>query len=83
MNGSIPVSLYKKLRDMLTESRRQAGMTQNELAIALGKPQSYVSKYETGERGINVLEFLQIAKILGINVSEFMQILIDEMGGAT
>lgn len=45
-------------------ARKEAGFTQQQLADALNKPQSYVSKYERRERRIDVVEFLRISKIL-------------------
>ncbi len=44
-----------------------------ELAAKLGRPQSYVSKYENGERRLDLLEFLEITEILGIKVAEFVR----------
>lgn len=45
-------------------ARKSAGLTQMELAQLLGKPQSYVSKYERGERRLDVLEFLTLSDLL-------------------
>lgn len=42
-------------------------MTQRELATLLGKPQSFVSKYERRERRLDVVEFVKIAKAIGID----------------
>ncbi len=47
-------------------SRRQKALTQTEVARRLGKPQSYVSKYETGERRLDVIEFLDVADAIGV-----------------
>ena len=47
--------------------RKKAGLTQAELAQRLGRPQSYVSKYERGERRLDVIEFLAVARALGID----------------
>ena len=49
---------YNKLREKLATVRIHAGMTQSQLAKRLGKAQSFVSKVETGERYLDVLEFL-------------------------
>lgn len=49
----------------LVAARKAAGMTQQELATKLGRPQSFVAKYENGERRLDVIEFLMIAEILG------------------
>ena len=42
-------------------------MTQAQLAARLGRPQSFISKVETGERRLDVIEFLQLAKALKID----------------
>jgi ribosome-binding protein aMBF1 (putative translation factor) len=56
---------YTKLRLLLTESRMAAGLSQVDLASKLGKPQSYVSKVESGERRIDVVEFVEFVRALG------------------
>ncbi|MCR6631491.1 MAG: helix-turn-helix transcriptional regulator [Magnetospirillum sp.] len=55
---------------LLAEARKGKGMTQAEVAIALGKPQSFVAKYENGERRIDVVEFVDIATVLDIEPNE-------------
>ena len=50
----------------MTLARREAGVTQMELSRALGKPQSFVSKYESGERRLDVVEFITICEALSI-----------------
>ncbi len=49
---------YEKLRRVLRDVRREANLTQVQLAERLGKGQSYVSKLERGEQYIDVLEFI-------------------------
>jgi len=58
---------HQKLIALLTTARTKAGLTQQQLADQLGKPQSYVAKYEGGERRVDVVEFLAIADALGID----------------
>jgi ribosome-binding protein aMBF1 (putative translation factor) len=58
---------HKKLRDLLINSRKHAELTQAELATRLKRPQSFVSKYERGERRLDVVEFGEVARALGIN----------------
>jgi transcriptional regulator with XRE-family HTH domain len=60
-------SAYKKLRSLLLVARARAGLTQAELARRLKKPQSFVSKYERGERDLDVVEFGEVARALSIN----------------
>lgn len=45
-------------------ARKKAGLTQRELATRLSKPQSFVAKYEGGERRIDVVEFIGICRAL-------------------
>lgn len=56
---------YKRLRELLIESREAAGVTQRELAARLKKPQSYVSKFERGERRLDVIEFFDVVSAIG------------------
>ena len=52
------------VRDCLAAVRARAGATQREVADRLGKPQSFVSAYEAGQRRVDVLEFIAIAEAL-------------------
>ena len=61
----------KVFQDLLRELRIEAGFTQVTLAEVLGRPQSYVSKYESGERTLNFLEVLYLCELFGVTVSEF------------
>ena len=45
-------------------TRKAAGFTQQQLAARLRKPQSFVSKYETGERRLDVPEFIRVSRCL-------------------
>jgi ribosome-binding protein aMBF1 (putative translation factor) len=62
---SVFTTRYQTLRTLLIEARREAGLTQAELAAKLTRPQSFVSKYERGERRLDVVEFLEVADALG------------------
>lgn len=55
---------HVRLIALLSAAREKAGLTQQELADRLGKPQSFVAKYEGGERRLDVIEFLAIARAL-------------------
>lgn len=59
--------LYARLREKLIEARRDSNLTQIEVAYYLGKPQSFVSKYESGERRLDVIEFIKVCKALNTN----------------
>lgn len=55
---------YMTVGAVLADSRERAGLTQQQLAKLLRKPQSFVSNYERGQRRIDVLEFLRIIETL-------------------
>ena len=61
----------KALLDLLRQIRRTAGLRQVELAQRLGKPQSYVSKYESGERRLDLLDLEQVCQAVGITLVSF------------
>nr|WP_208407413.1 helix-turn-helix transcriptional regulator [Amycolatopsis granulosa] len=50
----------------MRELRKEAGLTQVQVAERLGVPQSFVSKYETGERRLDVIELIKVCRTLGI-----------------
>lgn len=66
---------YNRLIGQLSEARRSSGITQAELARRLGRPQSYVSKYEHGERRLDVLEFMVITRALGLKASSIIAVI--------
>jgi transcriptional regulator with XRE-family HTH domain len=72
---------YERFRQLVIEARRRAGLTQVQLARKLGKPQSFVSKYELGERRLDVVEFLDIAHALGVKPESLLRKLRDHRKG--
>ena len=52
------------LRDLLVSTRKEKSILQKDLAKSLKRPQSYISKYENGERGIDLVDFIEIAKAM-------------------
>ncbi len=52
---------------LITQARKNAGITQAALAEKLGRPQSFVSKIESGERRLDVVEFLEVARLIGFD----------------
>jgi len=63
----------KKLHSLLRTIRLKAGLTQVELAGKLGRMQSYVSKYELGERRLDVLELRELCLAVGISTTDFVE----------
>ena len=68
------------LRELLVAARDGAGLTQHKLAKRLGKPQSFVAKYEGGERRLDVIEFIVIASAIGADPTRILRTLIRKMG---
>ncbi len=64
---------YKRFRARLAQARQEAGLTQVEVAKQLGRPNSFVSKCELGERRVDVVELRQLAKLYRKNMSFFWE----------
>lgn len=73
MVKNISPSHKKALQQCLREIRKKAGLSQVELSKKLGKPQSFVSKYESGERRLDILEVRKICEAVGITLKDFVQ----------
>jgi transcriptional regulator with XRE-family HTH domain len=73
MGKSIGTSEQKRLLELLRRIRLDAGLRQVDLAEKLGQPQSFVSKYESGERRLDLLELRQICDVVGIPLIKFIQ----------
>jgi transcriptional regulator with XRE-family HTH domain len=58
---------HRALIDILVESREQAGLTQRDLAARLKRPHSFVGRIEAGERRVDVIEFIEIARVIGLD----------------
>ena len=72
MPNSLHSPDYQVFRTMLVNARVASGLTQVQIAERLNKPQSYISKYERGERRLDFPEFIELADILGIDVAAFV-----------
>ena len=60
------------LRALLKSYRLKQGFTQEQVSIALNKPQSYVSKYESGERKLDFVEVIEVIEALNITPNELL-----------
>jgi transcriptional regulator with XRE-family HTH domain len=61
---------HKALIALLIERREAAGMTQTQLADKLGEYQSFVARLESGQRRVDVVEFLELADVLGFDAGK-------------
>ncbi len=77
MPSSIFTQRHQEFIGFIASARKAADITQVELATRLGKPQSFVSKVERGERRLDVIEFCQVADALGYEPAELLRKFID------
>jgi transcriptional regulator with XRE-family HTH domain len=75
MQKSIYTQQHQRLCELLIEARKKAGLTQVEVAERLGKPQSFVAKYEGGERRLDVIEFMAVAGVIGVQPATLLDLL--------
>ena len=71
---------YRRLLLQLAETRQDAGLTQAQVAKAMGKPQSFVSKVESGERRLDVIELFDFLRVLKREPIEFVRMLLHPKG---
>jgi transcriptional regulator with XRE-family HTH domain len=69
---------YELLRDELKNARVQAKLLQTDLAKRLKKPQSYISKVESGERNLDVIEFIVYCDAMGIEPVKWLKKLVEK-----
>ena len=67
MTKSVFTEEYVMFRQLVKEEREKAGLKQKQLSAMLNMANSFVCKYEQGERRIDVIEFLQIANTIGFD----------------
>lgn len=63
----------RQLTTLLKQVRLDADLTQADLADRLGQTQSYVSKYESGEQRLDLIELEAICKAVGISLKKFIE----------
>ena len=73
LGKSVHSAAQTALCDLMTEARKSAGLTQLELAARLSRPQSFVAKYEGGERRIDVVEFIAICRAISADTAAILK----------
>ena len=73
MKKNIRLDQQKKLLVLLRGIRVDAGLTQSELASRLSRDQTFVSKYESGERRLDVLELREVCQAIGTDFVTFLR----------
>ena len=79
MPKSVFSDAYAQFLRVLINARKEAGVTQVELARALGRPQPFISYIETGERRVDVIEFCAIARALNVDPEELFAEVVKEL----
>ena len=78
LRKSIHHKLHRNLRDTLINARKDLGLSQRDLAKKLGVTHSIIGKIETGDRRLDVIEFYEYTKVLGLVPSETLFLLFHE-----
>lgn len=81
MVDSMFTSGYERVVRSLVELRKQAGLTQRQLAAALGREQNFVGRVETGQRRVDLIEFLWICRACGADPEAEMIRLLRSLDG--
>jgi ribosome-binding protein aMBF1 (putative translation factor) len=68
---------HRILIGVLVGAREAAGLTQRDLAARLKRPHSFVGRFEAGERRIDVVEFIEIARVLEVDPRHLFAKLLD------
>lgn len=72
MSKGFQDSRYRALISELVEQRKRLGLSQEVLAVGIGRHQQFVSRYEIGERRLDVVEFADVALALELEPSELV-----------
>jgi ribosome-binding protein aMBF1 (putative translation factor) len=75
LNKSVHSPEHAAFCELMVQARKKAGLTQHEVAERLKKPQSFVAKYEGGERRIDVIQFLTITRAIGADPAKILRTL--------
>ena len=73
MEKTIRTKEYARFVEKLRKARLEAGLKQIEVAKKLKRPQSYISRVESGEYRLDILEVKRFAKIYGKSVDYFVK----------
>jgi transcriptional regulator with XRE-family HTH domain len=79
MSRSIHTQEHLALCQLLIATRKSGELTQHDVAQRIGRPQSFVAKYEGGERRVDVVEFVSIARALNQDPVKLFAVLVDKI----
>lgn len=81
MEKSVHSENQKKFQQLLRELREAKELRQEDVAEALEVPQSFVSKIESGERRLDILELREVCEALGVSLAKFCKLLEEAIEG--
>ncbi|OYP36445.1 helix-turn-helix domain-containing protein [Rhodopirellula sp. MGV] len=73
MKEALREQVWKHIRNRLAKKRESQGITQTELAKKIGKHQTFVSKYETDQSSLNVMDFIAVCTALRVSPSKLIE----------
>ncbi|ARE42456.1 hypothetical protein RGUI_0098 (plasmid) [Rhodovulum sp. P5] len=79
MAGTAHSPEYRRFVDRLVTARKEAGLSQARLAARLGKPPSFVAKYELSERRLDVLEFVILCRAMEVDPQNLFDALLYDL----
>ncbi|WP_036578829.1 helix-turn-helix domain-containing protein [Brucella anthropi] len=71
--SSFQPDLYRRLIELLIAARKDAGITQVELGKRIGQRQTFVSKFEQGERRLDIAEFITVTRAIGADPHDLIR----------
>jgi len=71
--SSLRSDLYLRIIELLVQARKDAGITQVELGKRIGQRQTFVSKFELGERRLDVAEFVTVSRAIDADPHEIIR----------
>lgn len=77
MSGSTHNPTYRLFLEILREARKRQGVSQVDLASRLGNTQTFISKYERGERRVDFVEFIEITEALGLRPEDLLAVFLE------
>lgn len=78
MAKSLHTPAYRAFCQIMVLAREHQRLTQAELALRLDRPQSFVSKYESGERRLDIVEFISVCDALGVEATALFRSVLRE-----
>jgi transcriptional regulator with XRE-family HTH domain len=70
--NSLHDARYKRLIELLATARKQAGLTQRDVAARLKQPPSYIGKLESRQRRIDLIELIDLLEAIGLKPGQFI-----------